>query len=79
LVDIKHFIEETFPGSDILEEQSFSIKFRIPPGKPLGNLFKIMEAQKKNLGIREYALSETNLEQVFLSFVAQQEIPELIA
>jgi len=79
LVDIKRFIEETFPGSDILEEQSFSIKFRIPPGKSLGNLFKIMEAQKQSLGIREYALSETNLEQVFLSFVAQQDYPGVIA
>jgi len=79
LIDIKRYVEDTFPGSDILEEQSFSIKFRIPPGKSLGSLFKIIEEQKENLGIREYALSETNLEQVFLSFVSNQVAPELLA
>jgi len=77
VVQVKEYIEDKFPGSDILEEQSFLVKFLIPPTKSLGTIFKIIEAEKENLGIQKYALSETSLEQVFLSFVADQVNPEL--
>jgi len=76
MVNVKAYIKKTFPGSDILEEQNLLIKFRIPPTKSLGALFKIIEAEKEELGIQKYALSETSLEQVFLSFVSDQVDPE---
>jgi len=77
VVQIKEYIKDKFPGSDILEEHSFLIKFLIPPRKSLGTLFKIIEADKETLRMQKYALSETSLEQVFLSFVADQVNPEL--
>jgi len=76
VVKVKKYIEDTFPGSDILEEQRFLIKFRIPPVKSVGTLFKIIEADKESLGILKYAISETSLEQVFLSFVEDEGTPD---
>lgn len=74
--DIKKYMEETFPGSDILEEHSLLIKFKIPSGNSLGFLFKMIEAEKENLRIQKYTFSETGLEQVFLSFVKDQVVPD---
>jgi len=77
LVAIKQYVENSFPGSEIFEEHYSLIKFKIPPGTSFGNMFKVIESEKENLGILQYALSETSLEEVFLSFVRDEVIPEL--
>jgi len=77
LVAIKQHVENSFPGSEIFEEHSSLIKFKIPPGTSFGNMFKVIESEKDNLGILQYALSETSLEEVFLTFIRDEVIPEL--
>jgi len=67
----KNFIETALESGAYLGTEFF-IKFWILPRKSLGALFKIIESEKVNLGIRKYALSETSLEQVFHSVVADQ-------
>jgi len=60
-------------------EQSCFLSFRIVSWKSLGTLFKIIEAEKVYLGMQTYALSETSLDQVFLSFVADQVFLSFVA
>merc|ERR1712196_403838 len=42
----------------------------------MGELFKILEQHKAELRVQEYSLSATTLEQIFNSFVRQQESTE---
>jgi len=67
----KNFIKTALESGAYLGTE-FLYQTWVMPRKSLGALFKIIEAEKVNLGIRKYAFSETSLEQVFHSFVADQ-------
>ena len=41
--------------------------------RSLSSLFGLIEGNKEALGIREYSISQTSLEQIFNQFAAQQE------
>ncbi len=49
-------------------------RFKLPPvaNMPLSRLFAVFEDQKAALGVTEYSLSQTSLEQIFNSFAAHQ-------
>jgi ATP-binding cassette, subfamily A (ABC1), member 3 len=69
-----HYVQETFKGAEIVEEQSQSIKFRLKKdlGCSLGEAFDRLEKESKRLSISEYSLSEVSLEQIFIYFARHQ-------
>eukprot|EP00475_Leptophrys_vorax_P005671 TRINITY_DN13418_c0_g2_i1.p1 TRINITY_DN13418_c0_g2~~TRINITY_DN13418_c0_g2_i1.p1 ORF type:complete len:1145 (+),score=272.12 TRINITY_DN13418_c0_g2_i1:223-3435(+) len=67
------FVESRFPGSVLLEAQDNNLKFIVPKkDHSLSELFSIIENKKVEVGIVEYSLSETSLEQIFLRFAKDQ-------
>ena len=57
---------EQFPSVEILEHYNDYFKLRIPKGeKTIGFVFGFIEAQKADLKISEYSVSQTTLEQIF--------------
>ena len=43
-----------------------------PQDVALGTIFSAIEANKERLGVRDYAVSQTSLEEVFLAFAKAQ-------
>ena len=67
-----------WPEMKVLEQHGDAFKFRLPrasQGKrtTIGQVFRLMENFKHKYGIRDYSISETTLEQIFIHFARQQE------
>ena len=76
--DADSFVEflHNFKGLLSIEEVFGSnVKAYISQDIPLSELFEILEAEKQNLGIKFYSVSQCTLEQVFLS-IARADVPE---
>jgi ABC-type multidrug transport system ATPase subunit len=68
------FMRDAFKGCALIETHGGSCRYYLPPGNTsLGAAFGLIEAAKESVGVSEYALSETTLEQIFLSFAARQQ------
>lgn len=61
-------MDATFPQAAVVDEQATMVNFEIPRQSiaKLSQAFRIMEQSKSDLGIVDYALSQSTLEQVFL-------------
>eukprot|EP00168_Porphyra_purpurea_P001576 TRINITY_DN11904_c0_g1_i1.p2 TRINITY_DN11904_c0_g1~~TRINITY_DN11904_c0_g1_i1.p2 ORF type:complete len:132 (+),score=52.45 TRINITY_DN11904_c0_g1_i1:184-579(+) len=46
-----------------------SVTFSLPRGVPLGRVFDVMEASRTRLGVEDWGVSQSTLEDVFLSIV----------
>jgi hypothetical protein len=59
-------VTETFPGAAMVDEQATMVNFEIPRQAiaQLSQAFRTMETNKARLGIIDYALSQSTLEQV---------------
>jgi len=73
----EQFMLNQFPGSGLIEIHSDYVKYRVPKVTQNGrlsfaNMFRIMEANKEQLAIKEYSVSEATLEQIFLGFAKLQ-------
>jgi ABC-type multidrug transport system ATPase subunit len=71
-------LAETWPEVQVLEAHGDALKFRLPREEKgqrttIGQVFRFMEHNKQKFAIREYACSETSLEQIFIHFAKQQE------
>ena len=68
------YVAATFPGQKVLERHENVFRFNLPGDScELGAIFGTIESVRTKLGIAEYTVSQTTLEQVFNSFAAQQE------
>ncbi|KAL9700793.1 hypothetical protein quinque_004234 [Culex quinquefasciatus] len=66
---VKQFVEEKFTGAVLKEEYLDSLSFHIPrTDQRWSAMFGLMESSRERLGIEDYALGQTSLEQVFLYF-----------
>eukprot|EP00457_Paulinella_chromatophora_P000146 gb/GEZN01000146.1/.p1 GENE.gb/GEZN01000146.1/~~gb/GEZN01000146.1/.p1 ORF type:complete len:2016 (+),score=362.69 gb/GEZN01000146.1/:289-6336(+) len=70
---IDQWIKELAPTAALLEKHGGSIKYRLPRECTLAKMFRLVEKEKQRLGILEYSLAETSLEQIFIHFAKQQE------
>ncbi|KAG7399525.1 hypothetical protein PHYBOEH_008650 [Phytophthora boehmeriae] len=60
-------------GVNLLERQNDLCRYKLTGQVPrLANVFRRVEGRKQQLGIREYAVSQTTLEQIFNNFAGQQ-------
>eukprot|EP00455_Lapot_gusevi_P009309 TRINITY_DN1415_c0_g1_i1.p2 TRINITY_DN1415_c0_g1~~TRINITY_DN1415_c0_g1_i1.p2 ORF type:complete len:169 (+),score=69.06 TRINITY_DN1415_c0_g1_i1:112-618(+) len=82
---LRRFFHERFQNVQEVECFGGSIKFRIQPKQlingalqpmSLADVFSYMEADKKNLGIVQYSVGQTTLEQIFINFARQGDIEE---
>jgi len=71
-------LSENWPEVLVLEAHGDSLKFRLPRENhgqrtTIGQVFRFMEHNKQRFAIREYACSETSLEQIFIAFAKTQD------
>lgn len=66
------FLAKQFEQVELLEQCSDFYKIRVPKeDKTIGYLFGQIEGSKAELGIAEYGVSQTSLEQIFQNFANQ--------
>ncbi|CAL9693308.1 unnamed protein product [Knipowitschia caucasica] len=73
LLLFKHFIESTFPGSQLKDEHQGMVHYHLTD-KSLtwAQVFGTLEAAKEKYRVEDYCVSQISLEQVFLSFAQFQ-------
>lgn len=70
---LKQYIESSFRGAELKEEYNGEVTYQVnDDGASWSDLFARMESARQELGIEDYVLSQTSLEQVFLGFAADQ-------
>jgi ATP-binding cassette subfamily A (ABC1) protein 3 len=72
-VAVDQFILEQFAGAVKLEEHQGSVTYQLPgAGLSWSAMFRQLETHKERLGIVDYSISQTTLEQVFINFAKEQ-------
>ncbi|XP_038957100.1 phospholipid-transporting ATPase ABCA3-like isoform X3 [Rattus norvegicus] len=67
--DLKNYIAEVFPGSDLKQENQGILNYYIPSkDNSWGKVFGILEKAKEDYNLEDYSISQITLEQVFLTF-----------
>ncbi len=68
------FIRTKFDGAMMLEEHVGAVTYLLPSDLVSWSLiFRLLEENKEELGIIDYSVSQTTLEQVFINFAKEQE------
>eukprot|EP00747_Dinoflagellata_sp_TGD_P197902 gnl/TRDRNA2_/TRDRNA2_69854_c0_seq1.p1 gnl/TRDRNA2_/TRDRNA2_69854_c0~~gnl/TRDRNA2_/TRDRNA2_69854_c0_seq1.p1 ORF type:complete len:496 (-),score=115.50 gnl/TRDRNA2_/TRDRNA2_69854_c0_seq1:18-1505(-) len=75
--DVHVFASELCLGKvELLEWTGPMAKYKLWTQKALGELFSTVEEKKEQLGVSEYSLSATTLEEIFTTFARQQLVQE---
>ena len=74
----KNELSTHWPSMKVIEQHGDALKFRLPRESQgqrttIGQVFRLMEMMKEKYNIRNYSVSETTLEQIFIHFAKQQE------
>jgi ATP-binding cassette subfamily A (ABC1) protein 3 len=69
------FVMASLPSARMLERRGNHVSYRVMElgGMKLGEVFALVESNKQALCIAEYAVSQTTLEQIFVSFASQND------
>jgi ATP-binding cassette subfamily A (ABC1) protein 3 len=71
---VKAWVGERLPGVTVQDEYTGFIHFHVARVWAWSQLFRVMESARRELpGLEDYTVSQTSLEQVFLSFARQQD------
>lgn len=70
---LNDFIDKNYPASSILERHGDHCRYKIVGNFRLSSIFETMEANRTDLHIKEYSVSQTSLEQIFNHFASQQD------
>eukprot|EP00898_Chlorokybus_atmophyticus_P008904 jgi/Chlat1/9014/Chrsp94S08294 len=71
--DVRAFVKDTFPSATLVEHHGERVKYQLPmKNLSLAAVFRAVESNRVALGISDYAVSQSSLEQVFISFAKQQ-------
>ena len=70
------FITRTFPGSQCKESHTGYMHFECTSAIKWSYVFAELEYNRERLGIEDYAVNQTSLEQVFLNFAKEQRVDE---
>ncbi|KAL2633831.1 hypothetical protein R1flu_005310 [Riccia fluitans] len=75
---IHEFVSRSFPGSKLDEQHSTRVKYCIPvEGVSLSKVFGEIEAEKDSIGLEDYSVSQSTLEQIFISFAKGRDSSDL--
>lgn len=68
LANIQTYIQDRFDGAEMIESHFGHVRYKLPLSEDLSlaYVFECLEGTKEELGIRDYGVSQTSLEQVFL-------------
>mmetsp|Transcript_19382 Transcript_19382/g.36014 ORF Transcript_19382/g.36014 Transcript_19382/m.36014 type:complete len:1964 (+) Transcript_19382:180-6071(+) len=76
---LSEFMESEYPGCIMREWQGHKVRYEVPHTREGGEklrlsaMFGKLTSEKENLGLQEYSLSQTSLEQIFNKFASTQE------
>ena len=75
LARLSSFMLGTFPSAKLVERRGEYTRWQVPTSEApsLGQVFGNIENAKDAVGIGEYSVSQTSLEQIFNQFAAQQD------
>ncbi|XP_037549875.1 phospholipid-transporting ATPase ABCA1-like [Nematolebias whitei] len=73
LKPVEDFVQQTFPGSVLKESHHNTLQYQLPhaPGA-LANIFGHFTSHQQRLGLEDYSVSQTTLDQVFVNFASHQ-------
>ncbi|XP_057190130.1 LOW QUALITY PROTEIN: retinal-specific phospholipid-transporting ATPase ABCA4 [Triplophysa rosa] len=71
LLPAESFMESNFPGCVQREKHFNTLQYEIAAAS-LARVFQLVMANKENLNIEDYSVSQTTLDQVFVNFAKQQ-------
>lgn len=75
---LHQFMFRVFPNSKLEEEHLTRVKYSIPVKDfSLSQVFGALEREKERLGLEDYSVSQSTLEQVFLSLASGQQQEEV--
>ncbi|KAM9095061.1 phospholipid-transporting ATPase ABCA7 isoform 2-T2 [Sarcophilus harrisii] len=67
------FMEASFPGAVLKEHHGCLLRYQLPAGQcPLARLFGELAAHSPRLGIEDFSVTQTTLDQVFVYFAKDQ-------
>ena len=77
---LMQFVGSMFPGSQLKDQHDGLVHYRIgrAPGLTWAHLFGVVERARSTYDIEDYSVSQTTLEQVFISFARMQREPQEI-
>ncbi|XP_057192343.1 phospholipid-transporting ATPase ABCA1 isoform X2 [Triplophysa rosa] len=70
---VETFMRDTFARSVLKEKHHNTLQYQIPQGEgALAHIFSQLNIHQHTLGVEDYSVSQTTLDQVFVSFARQQ-------
>ncbi|XP_071785236.1 phospholipid-transporting ATPase ABCA3-like isoform X1 [Asterias amurensis] len=74
---VKNFVQSVFAGSILLEEHQSLLHYQVDNEQlSWSYIFGTLEESREGLGIEDYSVSQTTLEQVFINFAKEQHSEE---
>uniref|UniRef100_A0A674D8X2 P-type phospholipid transporter n=1 Tax=Salmo trutta TaxID=8032 RepID=A0A674D8X2_SALTR len=71
---VEEFVHETFPGSVLKEKHHNTLQYQLPHSEgALANIFSQFTTHQQRLGVEDYSVSQTTLDQVFVNFARYQQ------
>jgi len=69
---VQRALARDFKDLSVLESYGGKMKLRLPEAKiPISSIFRAFQGHKKRLGITDYSVSQSSLEQIFISMVRE--------
>ncbi|XP_078609223.1 phospholipid-transporting ATPase ABCA3-like isoform X2 [Branchiostoma floridae x Branchiostoma japonicum] len=71
---LRSFVQSQFPGAELVDEHQGMLQYQLSStgGLTWSSVFEALEGKRTDLGIVDYSVSQTSLEQVFLNFAKDQ-------
>ena len=76
--NVERFIQQILPSAVLVERLAGNMNFRIP-NLVVSELFEQMEFNKEKVGIQDWGISQTTIEDVFMKIVKDDEKEEYLA
>ncbi|XP_053533603.1 phospholipid-transporting ATPase ABCA1 isoform X1 [Ictalurus punctatus] len=73
LSTVEDFVTQMFPGSVLKEKHHNTLQYQMPHKEgALSHIFSEFSRNQQTLGVEDYSVSQTTLDQVFVNFARQQ-------
>ncbi|KAL7375204.1 hypothetical protein ABVT39_013723 [Epinephelus coioides] len=73
LKPVEDFVQQSFPGSVLKEKHHNTLQYQLPYTQgALANIFSQFSSHQQRLGVEDYSVSQTTLDQVFVNFAKHQ-------
>ncbi|XP_061566340.1 phospholipid-transporting ATPase ABCA1-like [Cololabis saira] len=73
LKPVEDFVQQSFPGSVLKEKHHNTLHYQLPHAEgALAQIFSQFTSHQQRLGVEDYSVSQTTLDQVFVNFARHQ-------